>query len=1030
MDGVQQQPPQLFMRVPDHQQRPSQPLPQGQTTPSPSWYSSSQFHFNPQPQPQPQPHWDTTNPPGYPPPPWQHPPPYPVHHYPASPFHLPPPPPPPHLHSRPSHPYGPHPQSSLPQAFPPPSLSNQAWGNQNWVHQQSWEYQDRSVPPSNEQDWAARARAWATAKAAMESHQQTTQAAQFLQPVIDKTEEQKNQMYHEHYQQSLAPSSHQQLPVSLTNHPVGPSVSSGAPLSYVSDCSAASFSGSRDGGAFAGTTDANNAISSLHASIPSVYQQEVPSSYTSIPGNEESGNRNEPFSFAMSSHHEAGVGQINAKSAAPTNTGPSISVERPYYALGDVPNDSSVDAKSRDDLIHQQANFVHHNSSCADHYTSVSSVHGWAPMPSAPGSVFPPIPAVPSEQQYDSSFLSPSSLSAPLFGRMTEPTSLHPSIPPAVSASTIPFAFGAGATTALHPASVFPGDANGGAFSASECPKKASVPNWLREEIIKNKNIITSAVQENQHEIGDSPSPGGFRGEDTNRPPRRGHQSYMKGVDSPSRSTADEDDDDEDDEVEAARIAAINQEIKRILTEVLLKVTDELFDEIATKVLNEEDGLEIEVDNSVSHQNHKASPSPSAVPTQKASAKILVPVTVVKQGKEAIKQVKDAIEDEASKGNSVSSSPGDVLGLGNYASDDDEFDDEVHSSGVLQSTEQGKDDVSKALYKETNGGHMSENGERSNVSHNGVLQNQKSGVNNGEAGPFAHRGGGSGVYDDCQMKDEDERSKVSQGKISSNTVESTSDVAIGGALVKYELTTGHRDNSKGNRNVKKVERDSGKGDEGSMKEVRDLRKEEKDIMKERNDENKGNSKEAKDERGSLKQEVEKNQVVKPREKLRELDPIKTLQYGSLKDGRKEREAATEKSSNGREDRSNRKREWEKDNKEDRSMRHGDGRDSDRQDKRRRSSSATRGRKREKPNLFDGHENSGSDDASDRKSRERKQQVKRHSSPSTSRSRRRQVSRSPHSKNSQRRHSPYSSIETRRRRSRSRSKSASPVQRRR
>uniref|UniRef100_A0A453K020 Uncharacterized protein n=1 Tax=Aegilops tauschii subsp. strangulata TaxID=200361 RepID=A0A453K020_AEGTS len=37
------------------------------------------------------------------------------------------------------------------------------------------------------------------------------------------------------------------------------------------------------------------------------------------------------------------------------------------------------------------------------------------------------------------------------------------------------------------------------------------------------------------------------------------------------------------DEVEAARMAAINKEIKRVLTEVLLKVTDDHFNEIATK---------------------------------------------------------------------------------------------------------------------------------------------------------------------------------------------------------------------------------------------------------------------------------------------------------------------------------------------------------------------------------------------------------------------------------------------------------------
>lgn len=50
------------------------------------------------------------------------------------------------------------------------------------------------------------------------------------------------------------------------------------------------------------------------------------------------------------------------------------------------------------------------------------------------------------------------------------------------------------------------------------------------------------------------------------------------------------------DDVELARTAAMNAEIKRLLTEVLLKVTDELFDEIATKVLDE-DELNVEGDS-------------------------------------------------------------------------------------------------------------------------------------------------------------------------------------------------------------------------------------------------------------------------------------------------------------------------------------------------------------------------------------------------------------------------------------------------
>ena len=74
--------------------------------------------------------------------------------------------------------------------------------------------------------------------------------------------------------------------------------------------------------------------------------------------------------------------------------------------------------------------------------------------------------------------------------------------------------------------------------------------------------------------------------EDAAEPPKRANQTDSRSIGSAKSIKADEAD---EDEVEVARMAAINKEIKRVLTEVLPKVTDDLFSEIASKVMNEED---------------------------------------------------------------------------------------------------------------------------------------------------------------------------------------------------------------------------------------------------------------------------------------------------------------------------------------------------------------------------------------------------------------------------------------------------------
>ncbi|KAL6316233.1 hypothetical protein AAG906_017780 [Vitis piasezkii] len=130
-----------------------------------------------------------------------------------------------------------------------------------------------------------------------------------------------------------------------------------------------------------------------------------------------------------------------------------------------------------------------------------------------------------------------------------------------------------------------------------------------------------------------------------------------------------EEEDDDEDYVEAGGTAAVNQEIKRTITEVPVKVTDELFDEIVTKVLIRYD-MTVEVDDRIITSNHKVSQISPLVLTPKVSAKVLIPV----EDKET--------ETEAVSRKSNSGSPGDVFSLGSYASDHDDKDDELQNSHV------------------------------------------------------------------------------------------------------------------------------------------------------------------------------------------------------------------------------------------------------------------------------------------------------------------------------------------------------------
>ncbi|XP_042496061.1 uncharacterized protein LOC122075182 [Macadamia integrifolia] len=1026
MDALQQH--HRFMRAPPPPPPPPQqqtpPMADPQLRPSPpqgTWYSSQfQYHTSqvlpPPPQQTP---WVTHSdhhhiPSAYPLQPHQHagpgylsahphnnqylPPP------PRS--HLPPPPPPSHLpHSYPN-------ASQVPQSYPP---SNQTWGNTSWAHHQGWEYSDSNIPHSNEQDWAAKAREWAAAKAAMENQHSQSQF-----PPSGRLEEHNN-VYHDQYQPTVDPHymemqqsslpawSHQQFPVSGTNLHRSPvnhlqestSFGSGQP-SYVSD---GHISYTTRDGALLSDSDP---VFSHQGSAPtgsSIYQQEVPSSYSSVQGKEETAEQIEQVyqqsPLPKSSAHE---GQHRLQPILPA-IGRSSSAEHPNFTYENEITDATADPSdlpldfaprfTRENDQHPQAGYTHPDPAghlgSVDPIAAVPSIHAWT-LPAATGVAYPPVP---SGAQFEPSFVAPSVTghSAPIFGRIP-----GPSFRPPISTVGTPFGLGAGA--AVHPTRAFPGDANG-VLNVSERPKKASVPNWLREEIIK-KAVIPSSVQEHPEEdsfqsVGD---------ESVDRSYKKGDQADNRSVDS-SRSTEDEDDDEDD--VEAARTAAINQEIKRVLTEVLLKVTDELFDEIATKVLSEDD-LSVEVDHGYSPQNHKVLASSPVVPSLKASAKGLVPV-----------KTKVAEADDVS-GKSISSSPADVLGLASYASDDDD-DDENRGSIVPYSKQtdsrlqltNGKfaDDVPDSV---KNGSSKIEGPieGRANVESDKNGTRRHGAIENGLGEGLDHENDETSAL---RVVGEDKINADAEKMVHSDAFESKN--AVGeGETIKPELLPGNTkfkksvpDDSNGGETRKKSDKNGhdggsvGKdfGKEGETNKTRTHERHPDYANSKRRDERHARKEKA-DDRSALKERVE-DRGAKSDKKTKESDLRKSSSHVDSKDDRKETEKT--KRPSGKED-NNRKRERARDERGDRSRLKSE-RDSGRHKKQRSSSVSSRGRN-SKDNSAGARCSDSSDEVSEG-SGQRKMHTKRRSlSPSPTRSRRRQVSRSPHSKHSQRRHSPYSSLE--------------------
>eukprot|EP00252_Welwitschia_mirabilis_P021645 TRINITY_DN559_c0_g1_i7.p1 TRINITY_DN559_c0_g1~~TRINITY_DN559_c0_g1_i7.p1 ORF type:complete len:948 (-),score=278.91 TRINITY_DN559_c0_g1_i7:1229-3946(-) len=326
-------------------------------------------------------------------------------------------------------------------------------------------------------------------------------------------------------------------------------------------------------------------------------------------------------------------------------------------------------------------------------YNGQPNVGSGRPQLSGTSSIFPPISSVvtPTNQQFEHPYISaphPVHPSAQFCGRVPAPP-ISPGFRPPMPSVGVPFGLASGnpaipSGPAMIVPPVYMGENNSG-FVVPERPKKASVPSWLKEELMKKKAAAMASAASHCQTSEDQ-----FHSNESGT----GDQPLLKSELTENRSgdSGHTSDDEDDEDHEAARTAAINKEIKRVLTEVLMKVTNELFDEIAQEVLDEDD-----TNSQVKHAPYDAlnanGPSRASTPPQPLS-KPLSSGRVVVSVKNASDNVKVDSDDSSS-----SAAVGDVLGLGNYASDDEnEVTQETKQEGSPSGIQENKwlpDDVDK-----------------------------------------------------------------------------------------------------------------------------------------------------------------------------------------------------------------------------------------------------------------------------------------------------------------------------------------------
>ncbi|CAJ2628989.1 unnamed protein product [Trifolium pratense] len=184
---------------------------------------------------------------------------------------------------------------------------------------------------------------------------------------------------------------------------------------------------------------------------------------------------------------------------------------------------------SRDGDMQMQSTYNHHHSG--------SSMNNWG-APVAPGVGYLPIPpSLPSG--HNPSITTPGHVAAP-YGRFP-----GPGHPPTIPPNGAPYSLSTVAT--IHPTAAFSADKYG-VSGVPERPKKAPVPNWLREEI---KKTVIAAPSADHPKVEQTLVRDGI------------DKSYAKADDETDSRSIDLSISAEDEEVEVDRTAEINQEIKK-----------------------------------------------------------------------------------------------------------------------------------------------------------------------------------------------------------------------------------------------------------------------------------------------------------------------------------------------------------------------------------------------------------------------------------------------------------------------------------
>ncbi|XP_057853906.2 uncharacterized protein LOC131063933 isoform X2 [Cryptomeria japonica] len=953
---------------------------------------------------------------------------------------------------------------------------DQAWANPGWSHQPPWEFTGNSTGVNNEDDWAAKARAWAAGKAAMESQQAQSQFAPINRPV-------EHQVYQGHYSQpfhtqfaevqqpSFPALGHQSVqPPAVSTPNITANQVQDSSSHYPNDVSSSYISdvftsyGSKDDV----TIQEQNASGiSSQGSIPITtanYSQEMPRSYSSVPGFEEQAKQMPTLNSPLSSSVDLQQDEYMLQAQMHSNS-TSQPIEQPHFTYSDqqeapVPEVShqqpEFERDAQDYHQHQQSSYLQPVQTVAsdgqEYNGPASSVPGWTQL-----GPFPPVPpAISLNHQFEHPYTPiPHPIHghpAHLFGRVPGPQpgpGFRPNMPP------IGVSFGMGPLSpSLPPGQLgmvgpaFMGD-NNGAFGVPERPKKASVPNWLREELKKKAAVVanTSALG---HASEDS-----FRAsesEDLNHSFQKSDYTDIKSVDSHRSS----DDEDEEDEVEATRTAAINQEIKRVLTEVLKKVTDDLFDEIAQEVLDEDDNIIQVKKQPVNDRGRmkisRASPPPSQVKSTTVSTKVVVSANNATAG--------SGEEDD----NSSSSAPGgNVLGLANYASDDE--DDGPDQTQQVSSHVSEQQDANLLGENE----HMEDHVGQSRPHESNIIEYSR-----GEKSKDDQKSDTDDEKDNPRIKEHDEDTAVHKdtgrageehGNLKAMLNQNTQKFLDKGSErnqvnLKHNHNDVEVDKRRSNDFKDKESRSKGIDKTDTRKSVAEVIEEREmknrkgdgkqhDLVQQRKDGDKGREREREKEKekrgdrergkdgqkGREREKEKEREKIKDREKNRAVDKKSDKEKIREREGRKDTERTHDKERKKDHVREKRATDNSKRSDKERGERNGTGKERDVKDtgkRRKRSSSVSSRGRNSKVDSLDSNNSSSEPEGTERTRRRRLQSSRRSSSPSPIRSRKRQVSRSrsrsPHARHSHRRHSPFPSHDARRKQSRSGSRS--PARRRR